>query len=670
MLLLALLCCPTTQAREVYTLNEGWRFFFADETTSDNARIVSIPHTWNRSAAGCNGPYRRTSAHYFNTLVVPAEWEGKRLFIKFYGVQHTADLFVNGSLAGEHRGGATAFTFEITDRVRCGSENTLMVVVSNHEQNDLLPVSTDLNLYGGIYRDVELIVTEPTAISPLYLGSDGVLVHPQSVSTERVEGEAEIHLIGGKGATGAQLTVEITAPDGTPVFRRSHKCRLDGKPVILPFQIEQPQLWSPRSAALYRVTATVGEGASADRVEVRTGFRSIDVDTPTGLKINGERVDVHGVTLRYDHVDAGSALRPDHYDEDFALLREVGANALRSPSGPHAQYLYDLCDESGMLAWIDLPFTRAPFLSDIAYYSTERFRENGRQQLSEIIAQNCNHPSVVMWGLFSSLRAKGGDEVTGYLRELNQLAHTLDASRPTVASSNQDGDINFITDLIVWQQNIGWDRGTTEDLLVWSSQLHTKWSNLRSAVLYGEEGCTTHQGDVEMRSARQNWLPEGRQTRFHEEYARHIEGDSLFWGCWLSSLADYGSARRPSGVCHTGLVTFDRKERKDAFYLYRALWNRQEPTLYIADRRNRLSGDTLQLFKIYSSREKPTLRVNGDTVELYEYAPCQYLSDTVSINGYGVIEAEAGGLTDRIEIKTGIALKPKPQRALRRKAGR
>lgn len=665
-ILLAALCL-TTQAREIYTLNEGWRFFFADENSSDNARIVSLPHTWNLDAAGAAGSYLRTSARYTNTLVIPDGWRGKRLFVKFYGVQNTADLFVNGQLAGEHRGGTTAFTFEITDKVRFGAENILSVAVSNYAQNDILPVSTDQNVYGGIYRDIELIVTGQTCISPLYLGSDGVLIRPKTVTAERLEAEAEVHLLTRQGETALPLTLEVTAPDGSKVYGRTQKVKLDGKPVKIAFAFDRPERWSPASPALYRVTAIAGEGAAADTVNVRTGFRQIEVTSDRGFLLNGEPMQLHGVTLYYDRPGVGNALLPVHCEEDFALLREMGANALRSPSGPHAPSLYDLCDETGVLVWIDLPFTRAPFLGDIAYFATERFRENGRQQLREIIAQHLNRPSVAMWGIFASLR-QNGDDVKSYLEELNGIARELDASRPTVACSNQDGAINFITDLICWRQNVGWERGSTDDLLVWSEQLHTKWRKLRSAVIYGGEGFTEHQGDMQVRDARQNWMPEGRQTRFHEEYARHLGDDSLFWGIWIDALTDYGAARRPAGIDGKGLVTFDRRKRKDAFYLYKALWNKQEPTLYIADRRNRMTDDTLQLFKIYSSAGVPLLRINEDTVTVYEYAPCQYLSDTVTIKGRGTIEASAGGLSDRMEIRTGIALKPRQQHSPRRRA--
>ena len=183
----------TARAREVFPINEGWRFFFKSEKTSDNARHVTLPHSWNTDPLA-QGYWLETTGNYQNGMYLPVEWASKRLFVKFYGVQSVADLFVNGNYVGTHRGGATAFTFEITDKVRFGTDNAMLVVVSNSYRDDVLPTSTDMNLYGGIYREAELILTERTAISPLYLGSEGVLVRQQSVTPEKVEGEVEVHI--------------------------------------------------------------------------------------------------------------------------------------------------------------------------------------------------------------------------------------------------------------------------------------------------------------------------------------------------------------------------------------------------------------------------------------------------------------------------------------------
>ena len=665
-LLLLNVVAMTASAREVFPINEGWRFFFKSEKTSDNARHVTLPHSWNTDPLA-QGYWLETTGSYQNGMYIPVEWASKRLFVKFYGVQSVADLFVNGYHVGTHRGGATAFTFEITDKIRFGSDNSMLVVVSNSSRDDVLPTSTDMNLYGGIYREAELILTERTAISPLYLGSDGVLVHPQTVGPEKVEGEIEVHITS-KGDNSCTLNVDITSPRGERVFSKRQKARLDGKPVSVAFSVDNPTLWSLRDPALYTVTASIGEDSITDRVAVRTGFRSIGASTAEGLTINGERTPVRGVTLYHDNALSGGTLTPEDYDADLRIIRTMGANALRSAVMPHAQYLYDRCDEQGMLVWIDAPLHRSSFLGDVSYFATPAFEQNGLDQLQEIVAQNINHPSVVMWGIFSRLWMRG-DDVTPYIRRLNETARTMDPSRPTVACSDQNGDINFITDLIVWQQDVGWRRGSTDDVIVWRDQLQKNWSHLRSGVCYGGSGFLGHKSYTAQSEPRSNWMPEEKQTRFHEEYAKNLQNDSLFWGAWIDNMFDYGSSRRPYGINGAGLVTLNRREKKDAYYLYKAMWNGAEPTLHIVDKRRRLRDYEKQAFRVYSSAGTPTLIVGRDTLAMSEYAPFQYRSDSVAIHGMIEVKAAAGDLRDSVTILVGNVLKPKQPQVLRRTAG-
>lgn len=647
--LLLVLLCITAQARKVYPLNEGWRFFFKSENTSDNARYVTLPHTWNTDTEAV-GLFLETTANYQNEVRIPAEWRGKRVFVKFYGVQNVATLFVNGNYVGEHRGGAAAFTFEITDKLRCGDKNALLVIVSNNSRSDVLPVSTDANLYGGIYRGAELIVTDRTAVSPLYFGSDGVLVKPTSVTPERVEGEAEIHLTSSSGEANCLLTLDITAPDGTRVYTRRQRVRLDGRPASVPFSVDDPELWSPDHAALYRFTVRLGEQQVLDEVSVRTGFRSVRVTPEERFTLNGSFCAIHGVTLYHDNALEGGALTDADYDADMACIRDLGANAVRSAVMPHAQYFYDLCDERGILVWAEIPFQRAPFLGDMGYFPTPQFEENGLQQLQEIIAQNYNHPSVVMWGIFSLLQAKG-DDPSPYIRRLNDAAHRMDPTRPTVACSNQDGSLNFITDLIVWQQDVGWEKGSPDDVSVWRNLLRRNWSHLASGVCYGQPGFPAHQYNAVPPVSRTNWIPEQRQSRFHEAYAKNLEQDSLFWGVWVNNLFDYGSSRRPYGINGSGLMTQDRRERKDAYYLYRAMWNKSDTTLHLADKRHRLRDTERQAFKVYSSAGMPTLRINGDSVALHRYADCQYVTDTMTLQGIVWLDVSLGGRHDSLRFK-------------------
>ena len=655
------LFCLSTSARQVFLLNDDWQFFYKTDVSSDVARRINLPHTWNLDALSGEGEYLKTVANYSRTMFIPQKWEQKRLFIKFYGVQSVADVFVNGHHVGEHRGGWTAFTFEITQHLRFGDNNQIVVVVNNSYQNDVLPTSSEINLYGGIYRDVELIVTEQTTISPLHYGCDGILVHQNDVSNESVNATVSVYPTSTKDKL-CDLFLQVKDPAGEVVYSRTIKEQIrPGAPIDIPFTINNPQLWHCEAPKLYTVSVAIGRNHE-DEVSVKTGFRKIEVEPQVGLKINGKLQRVHGVTLYHDRAVIGSALRSRHYDEDMKYIIDMGANAIRSATAPHAQHLYDVCDQNGMLVWIDTPFTRAPYLSDFSYFATQRFRENGLQQLREIIIQNYNHPSVVMWGIYSLVWMRG-DDILGFVKELNSTAKSLDASRPTVACSNQDGEINFVPDLIVWQQNLGLERGIINDLSIWIDKQHKDWAHLRSAVAYGAPGSINLQINSSLKPVDVNpqWEPERWQTDFHEGYTRYLGRDTLFWGTWINNMFEFGSVRHADGISRAGLVTFDRNNEKDAYFLYRAMWNKKSPTLHLTDKRRNIRQDSIQQIKFYSSvKAKPTLVVNRDTVRVREYAPCQFISDSIVMTGQNNVVLSAGELSDQQIITIGKTLKPRP----------
>ena len=637
----------TISAREVFLLNNSWRLFFKDENSSDNARFISLPHTWNADALTEGGTLRQTTAYYRRTLFVPSRWQGKRLFVRFGGAMSVADLFVNGSHVGNHIGGRTAFTFEITDKVLYGTNNTLLVEVSNAYRSDLLPTSTEQNHYGGIYRDVELIVTERTTVSPLYYGTEGIIVHPTKVSTETVEGNISIALLGKKDQS-CDVTLDIVSPDGYVAVTKSHKAKVDGKLLNIPFTINNPELWSTARPSLYRVEVVVG----VDTVAISTGFRDIKITPEHLVTLNGKQQIVRGVNLHHDNISHANALTDADYRHDIEMIRELGANAIRSVEGPHSQSLYEICDREGMLVWIDTPLCQSPFLSDIAYYSSAAFENNGREQLKEIILQNIHHPSVAMWGIFSQLRGRSTN-LMNYIKELNALAKKTDPSRPTVACSNQDGDINFITDLIVWQQSVGWGKGAIEDLDLWQSGLRSNWSHLRQGVCYGEGG-TRGQYNEELvsYSSSQHRIPESWQTRFHEGYAAHID-NTLFWGVWINSMFDFGAVRHSGNFRNTGVVCFDHKERKDAFYLYRTLWNKQSPTLHIVGKNREINANNRQVIKVYSSQGVPMLTVNGQSVAMHNRSQGVFVTDSLSLSGFNTIIATTPALRDSTTLTIG-----------------
>jgi beta-galactosidase len=641
--LITLTAMATKPTREHIPINDNWRFYFAEELDSSNAEYVTLPHTWNDHDSGSGEEYRRTSANYIRTTWIPSEWQGRRIFLRFGGVQSVADVFINGAHVGEHRGGFTGFTIEITDAVKYGADNYLRVVASNAHRSDILPTSSDLDLCGGIYREVELIVTPQSVISPLFYSSDGVIIEQHHNSEIKASGVAHIHL--STPEDHLMVHLRIVAANGYEVSYRSAKAtKINGEKVVkLPYEISHPELWSPERPTLYTVEASIGSlEEPIDVVRIETGFRSISISADNRLSINGQEVEVRGVNLAHDRSGVATAIDKSDIDNDLALIEEIGANAIRSLSGPHDDHLYDECDHRGILSWVDIPFTRSTMgFSDICYYGSEPFQHNGMEQLKEVVYQNYNHPSVVMWGIFSLVSQRGSD-INDYIGRLNEASHTIDPSRPTAACSNVDGDINFITDLIALRQDVGWTRGSAEDVAIWCEQLRSNksWEQLHTAVCYGEEGVPTHTTETLERAKRGSYLlPERRQRVHHERYIEILEREGIFWGIWLDNMFDYASSRRPYGMNQTGLVGYDHTTKKDIFYLYRALWNSDVPTLHITDKGWRVRQEPQQQFTIYSSVGAPHLTINGTNVNLKEVGHNVWRSEEIAIEGEAEVVA-------------------------------
>lgn len=638
----ALAATAAEPTRATYNINDNWNFYFATDADAANASVVTLPHTWNRECG--EGDYLRTTANYTRELYVPQLWEGRRLFLRFRGVQSMADIFVNGYYVGSHAGGFTAFTLEITDRVKFGADNFLRVVVSNNMRSDILPVSSDIDLAGGIYRDVELMVTGQNIISPLNHSTEGVYVIQQSISEDVAKGVVRVY-VSTPTMDHATVTMRIVGDDGYEVDHhvvRNAKL-VEERPIDLPFEIAAPKLWSPTSPTLYRVEVVLGDVRHPeDVITLMTGFRDISVNEDNQLCINGEPVAVRGVNMAHDRQGKATAVAPHDIDSDLDIIADMGANAIRSLYGPHSSYMYERCDRDGVLVWVDMPFGRSPLsFSDICYYPSASFRNNGLAQLEEIVAQNMNHPSVVMWGLFEQVWQRG-DDVVEYVRELNERAHSLDPSRLTVGCSNSDGDINFVTDLVVFRQSVGYMKGSVEDVAVWCRQLasNKSWGDMRYGVCYGEEGSTEHRTEnIERAQRGTRHHPERRQTYMHERYASIISEADIFWGVWLSSMFDYASSRRPYGLNQSGVVAYDHVTKKDAYYLYRALWNDSEPTLYIPERRWTERRNINQTIDVYSSEGTPTLMIGADTVPVHRVSRCEYRADSLVINGRVVVTA-------------------------------
>lgn len=603
-------------------LNDNWQFRFGHQVEKNTVARVDLPHTWNaQDALSGRTDYKRGLGHYERRLFVPADWKGQRLYLRFEGANSIADLFVNGRHAGQHRGGYGAFVFEITDFVNYGKANTLRVSVNNAETLELMPLVGDFNFYGGLYRDVHLVRTGPTCISLLDHGSSGIRLVQDSVSKDYAAIRALVALSNGSDtATQAEVLLRLLDGDREVAAQRLTLTLPPDSSVegSLPVSLRRPHLWDGRRDPFrYRAEVSLWRnGHEVDRVEQPLGLRYYHIDPERGFFLNGRHLPLRGVCRHQDRSEVGNALRREHHDEDAAIMAEMGANAVRLAHYPQAEYFYDLMDRYGFIVWAEIPFVGPGGYSDEGFVNLPAFRQNGREQLVELIRQHYNHPSIVVWGLFNELSMRGDDPVP-YIKELNDLAHREDPTRLTVAASNTDGALNFVTDAMAWNRYDGWYGGTPAGLGQWLDHMHTTHPDLRIAISeYGAGASLYHQQDTLVKTvATSFWHPENWQTHYHMANWREISARPFVWGSFIWNLFDFGAAHRHEGdrvgINDKGLVTFDRRTRKDAFYFYKANWNKEVPLLYLAERRCTRRTRPVQTFMAFTNQPEAELFVNG-----------------------------------------------------------
>lgn len=608
--------------RQDILLNNDWNFRFSHQVQKGTEVRVDLPHTWNaQDALSGKIDYKRGIGNYEKNLFIRPEWKGKRLFIRFEGVNNIADVFINRRHIGEHRGGYGAFIFEITGKVEYGKENSILVRVNNGEQLDIMPLVGDFNFYGGIYRDVHLLITDETCISPLDYASPGVRLIQDSVSHRYAKVRAIVDLSNGSSGN-QEVELNVRLLDGQRVVKEGTKnVNLSGNEVMqqeLTFEIDQPHLWNGRQDPfLYQAEVTLfRNGQMVDRVTQPLGLRFYRIDPDKGFFLNGKHLPLQGVCRHQDRSEVGNALRPQHHEEDVALMLEMGVNAVRLAHYPQATYFYDLMDKNGIIVWAEIPFVGPGGYNDKGFVDLPAFRANGKEQLKELIRQHYNHPSICVWGLFNEL-TELGDNPVEYIKELNVLAHQEDTTRPTTSASNQMGDLNFITDAIAWNRYDGWYGGTPADLGKWLDRMHKDHPKICIAISeYGAGASIYHQQDSLVKTVPTSWWhPENWQTYYHIENWKTISSRPYVWGSFVWNMFDFGAAHRTEGdrpgINDKGLVTFDRKVRKDAFYFYKANWNREEPMLYLTGKRNTVRTQRLQTIIAFTNQAGAELFVNG-----------------------------------------------------------
>ena len=671
-IILFTLCSIMTYAqRESILLNQDWKFRFSHQVEKNTERRVDLPHTWNAQDALVGKiDYKRGIGNYRKVIFVPEDWKGKRLFLRFEGANTVSNLFMNGRHVGEHRGGYGAFIFEITDKVNYNADNTILVRVNNGEQLDIMPLVGDFNFYGGIYRDVHLLITESVCISPLDYASPGVYLVQNKVTDEAANVTARINL-SNAGKEPQKAVVQVRVMGGDKLVYETQK-EVTIRPSVsiqqeeVSIDLKRPHLWNGvEDPFMYRtIISLVQNGVKVDEVEQPLGLRYYTTDPNKGFFLNGKHLPLYGVCRHQERAEVGNALRLAHHEEDTKIMREMGVNAIRLAHYPQATAMYDLMDKNGIVAWAEIPFIGPGGYLDKGFVDQLSFRENGKEQLKELIRQHYNHPSICFWGLFNELKEEGDNPIE-YIKELNALAHSEDPTRATTSASNQGGAMNFISDLIAWNRYDGWYGATPATLGKFLDDTHARYPELKIGISeYGAGASVYHQQDSLVQTSPTSWWhPENWQTFYHIRNWEILHNRPFVWGSFVWNMFDFGAAHRTEGdrpgINDKGLVTHDRKVKKDAFYFYKANWNKKEPMLYIAGRRNVLRFQPKQTIQVFTTAGEVELFVNGKSVGKRKVSPLAIAewTDLSLAPGKNLLKAVSNGkpqLTDEITLEYSI----------------
>ena len=616
--------------REITKIMKGWEFTGPDGTTT----TVDLPHTWNaRDGQDGGNDYWRGTCIYRTHFAAPQfNTASHQVWIQFDGVNASAHVVLNGSPVCNHDGGYSTFRANITELLR--DENELTVEVDNSKNDRVYPQKADFTFYGGIYRDVSLMVVSKNHFTLDYFGGPGIRITPtvqgadasvQVTTWHDGEGEVSIELLDAAGNTVATGK----GPDITLTIFNAHLWN----------GVKDPYLYSCKARL-------VVNGTVEDETTTRFGVRSFKVDPKKGFFLNGKSYPLHGVSRHQDRKGLGNAITREMHDEDMALIKEIGANTIRLAHYQHDQYFYDLCDEVGMVVWAEIPYISEHMPNG---------RENTISQMKELIIQNYNHPCIVCWGVSNeiTISTKDKKDMLDNHRQLNDLCHEMDKTRlTTLACYAMCGPFNrsaHITDMVSWNLYLGWyvPGFILNDL--WMGFFHLCFPNRPFGYSeYGAEGMPNlhsthpHRGDH----------TEEYQAKYHEYMLRCFKRHPWMWATHVWNMFDFAADARDQGgepgMNHKGLVTFDRKTKKDSFYLYKAWWS-DEAFVHICSKRFVERTGSTATVKVYSNQSTVALYVNGNKVG--EQTGEHVFTFKVPMNGELHIQAVAGDRTDESVIR-------------------
>ena len=628
--------------REIISLNENWTLSFpkGDHATEQ----VNLPHTWNAvDGNDGNGSYLRTTGVYTRTFTTPKQpREGGRTYVEVLAAALNSTVKVNGQVATTHEGGFSIFRADVTDLCHEG-ENELTIEVSNEDTPSMYPSSADFTFYGGLYRGVNLISVPDAHFDLDYYGGPGMMVTP--VPTE--DGGANLTIKSFVTNPADDLTVMYSIED---CFGREVASAVRGSAdTEVTIYVPDAQLWSMDEPNLYTVVATLQRNnEEVDEIAANVGVRSFKVTPDEGFSINGVPTPLRGVSRHQDRVFEGNALTAEEHYDDAMLIKELGANTIRLAHYQHSQDFYDACDEIGFAVWAEIPFISV-------FKKGEGAHKHVMEEMKELIIQNYNHPSIMFWGISNEILIGGiSQELVDTHHDLEKLCKELDPTRLTtiahVSTTPVNGPMHHITDLESYNHYFGWYGGKMEQNGPWLDQFHAEHPDICIGISeYGCEGIINwHSNTPQCKDYTEEY-----QALYHEHMAQVFEDRPWVWASHVWNMFDFGCAARNeggvSGRNNKGLVTMDRKTKKDSYFVYQAYWT-QTPMVHIAGRRHaQRAGETTEI-KVYSNQDTVVLYVNGK--EVGQQTAHRVFKFNAALNeGFNTIVAVAGDVKDSITLE-------------------
>ena len=635
--------------RNVINLNKNWAFIQQDaglpEVMPTDWRCVDLPHTWNAvDGHDGNGSYDKGRYWYAKTFTTPKQpLGGGKVFVEFLAAGQQATVYVNGKEVAYHEGGYSTFRADITEVCKEEGENLLVVACSNERKESVYPQSADFTFYGGLYRGVNLISVPDAHFDLEYYGGPGIQVTPKPCEC----GGATFDIVSYVKEADENFTVlySICDAEGKEV---ASACRPADSTAVTVY-VPEVTKWEIDAPYLYTVTARLERrNETYDEISARVGVRSFSCDPNKGFIINGVETPLRGVSRHQDQLYKGNALtREDHF-EDARIIKELGANTIRLAHYQHSQDFYDACDELGFVVWAEIPFISVMNKDPEAH-------QNCISQLKELIIQNYNHPSICFWGISNEILIGGiSEQLVENHKELNALAKELDPSRLTtiahVSMTPIEGPMHYITDTESYNHYFGWYGGKMEDN---GHGLTTSTRFIQTSVLvFLSTDVKALLLTTEPNPACKDYSEE-YQALYHEHMAKVLDERPWIWSSHVWNMFDFGCAARDEGGVagrnNKGLVTMDRKIKKDSYYIYKAYWNK-EPMVHLCGKRYaQRAGETTEI-RVYSNQPSVTLFLNGEKVE--EQTADKVFVFTVALkDGFNIITAQAGDLKDTMTLE-------------------